>query len=58
MNYQTRPDHFNHELVITYEGLERRIDFTLVCKESIESLVNEMKVKLRDEKIKKLLNIT
>ena len=55
MNYQAKPDHSNHELVITYKGLERRIDFILVRKETIESLVNEMKQKLRDEKIEKLL---
>ena len=54
--YSTKPDHSNHELVITYKGLERRIDFKLECKETIESLVNEMKAELREEKIKKLLN--
>lgn len=55
MNYQAKPDHSNHELVITYKGLERRIDFILVCKESIDLAVNEMKQKLRDDKIKRLL---
>ena len=54
--YTTHSDYLNHELIIRYNGLERRLDFKLECKETIESLVNEMKAELREEKINKLLN--